>query len=71
MENTMCQETVAQWERFELRLPGPIEDNPYVDVEWSVIFRHEEKEITSAGFYAGDGLYITRSCLKSAESGHT
>lgn len=60
MENTMCQETVAQWERFELRLPGPIEDNPYVDVEWSVIFRHEEKEITSAGFYAGDGLYITR-----------
>lgn len=30
MENTMCQETVAQWERFELRLLGPFEGNLYV-----------------------------------------
>ncbi|MCM3782032.1 DUF5060 domain-containing protein [Neobacillus mesonae] len=60
MDNLLFQDTIPQWGRFELRLPGTTEGNPYVDVDWTVIFRLNERELKVSGFYAGSGEYIAR-----------
>ncbi|MBY0219839.1 DUF5605 domain-containing protein [Paenibacillus illinoisensis] len=60
MENAMLNETVAEWSRFELRLPGSAEGNPYVDTEWTVVFRLGDQEYKVSGFYAGSGEHVAR-----------
>ncbi|WP_145047776.1 DUF5060 domain-containing protein [Paenibacillus xylanexedens] len=60
MENAMLHEPVPQWARFELQLPGSTEGNPYLDTDWTVIFRHDKTEQKVSGFYAGNGEYVVR-----------
>ena len=52
--------TTAKWDRFEARLTGPQAGNPYVDVELSATFRHENRQVYVEGFYDGDGQYAIR-----------
>jgi hypothetical protein len=53
---------VEQWGRFELALRGPTSGNPFLDVHLSATFSRvgEDKPITAAGFYDGDGVYRVR-----------
>ncbi|WP_327205216.1 DUF5060 domain-containing protein [Paenibacillus sp. Root52] len=60
MQNAMLHEPVPQWARFELQLSGSTEGNPYLDTDWTVIFRHDKIEQKVSGFYAGNGEYVVR-----------
>jgi Domain of unknown function (DUF5060)/Domain of unknown function (DUF5605)/Protein of unknown function (DUF4038) len=51
---------VEQWDTFELSLPGPSDNNPFVDVSLSATFKLDEKAIEVPGFYDGDGIYRIR-----------
>jgi hypothetical protein len=52
--------TVRKWDLFELSLNGPVDGNPFVDVELYATFRHEDREVRVAGFYDGEGVYRVR-----------
>lgn len=51
---------IAQWDIFELRLDGPADGNPYLEVSLSARFAQGDRAITVPGFYDGDGVYIVR-----------
>ena len=51
---------VEQWGIFELRLDGPAEGNPYVDVILSARFTQGNQRLETDGFYDGDGVYRVR-----------
>ncbi|HTX66971.1 MAG TPA: DUF5060 domain-containing protein [Opitutaceae bacterium] len=51
---------VAQWDLFELTLPGPAAGNPFVDVQLSATFTHGARTVAVNGFYDGDGTYRIR-----------
>lgn len=51
---------VERWGRFELRLQGPTDENPFTDVELSAVFRYGHREIEVDGFYDGEGAYCIR-----------
>jgi hypothetical protein len=58
---------VEQWGIFEVELPGPVEGNPFVEVQLSASFQPSklkdsslDKPITVHGFYDGDGIYRVR-----------
>jgi hypothetical protein len=53
-------ETVGQWGKYEIVLPGPIAGNPFVDVTLSAQFTCDSKTIEANGFYDGDGIYRIR-----------
>src|SRR6185503_17745053 len=58
---SLCAQTnVEQWGLFELALQGPTNDNPFVDVQFSARFSHEDTVIEATGFYDGDGIYRVR-----------
>jgi hypothetical protein len=44
----------------EVLLKGPSHGNPFVDVEVSAKFQHEDETVTVGGFYDGEGRYIIR-----------
>jgi hypothetical protein len=52
--------TVRKWDLFELSLTGPVDGNPFVDVEFRATFRHENREVATTGFYDGEGVYRVR-----------
>ena len=55
-----AEPAVAQWDIFELALPGPTAGNPFVDVQLTATFTHGDRAVTVNGFYDGDGIYRIR-----------
>jgi hypothetical protein len=51
---------VEQWGIFELSLPGPASDNPFLDVDFSARFTHGASAFDVPGFYDGNGTYRVR-----------
>lgn len=59
---TKPEQAVEQWGVFKIRLSGPDEGNPFLDVTLSAAFREENGQdaITVPGFYDGQGMYLIR-----------
>ncbi len=57
---TITIDTVERWGVYEIKLKGPKEGNPFIDVKLSAQFKLKEKEVIVEGFYDGDGVYIIR-----------
>lgn len=53
-------DSIEQWGVFDLSLPGPRDDNPFVDVELGATFSKGKRTIKVTGFYDGDGVYRVR-----------
>ena len=51
---------VERWGMYEITLNGPDTGNPFVDVELTAEFRHENNSFIPHGFYDGDGIYKIR-----------
>jgi hypothetical protein len=51
---------VPRWDHHEINLSGPTTGNPFMDVTLSATFRNQNRSITVAGFYDGDGSYKIR-----------
>ena len=49
-----------QWGLYEVKLDGPASGNPFADVELSATFTCQDRRVTAAGFYDGDGVYRVR-----------
>ena len=60
MNHASPHPTVECWGRFEIKLPGPVEGNPFADVDVFATFRHDGSAVKVRGFYAGDGTYVIR-----------
>src|SRR5438093_980680 len=52
--------TVSQWDTFELKLKGPSEGNPFLDIRLTGVFSNGDYSIEVSGFYDGDGTYLIR-----------
>ena len=57
--SALASET-QQWGVWETSLEGPSTGNPFVDVALSATFHCRDQQITTAGFYDGDGVYKIR-----------
>jgi hypothetical protein len=53
-------ERVERWGLFETILSGPHGGRPFVDVQLSADFRHQNRSLTANGFYDGAGTYRIR-----------
>lgn len=51
---------VERWGIYEITLTGPNTGNPFVDVELTAEFRHENNTFIPYGFYDGNGIYKIR-----------
>jgi hypothetical protein len=51
---------VEQWGTFEATLKGPVDGNPFVDVEFAATFTQGKTQVPVTGFYDGDGTYRVR-----------
>src|ERR1017187_4532186 len=51
---------IERWGMFELRLTGPAEGNPFLDVQFSAEFRQQHRSVQVDGFYDGGGAYKVR-----------
>jgi hypothetical protein len=51
---------VERWDVFELKLAGPKEGNPFIDIWLAATFRTGAREMVVDGFYDGDGVYKIR-----------
>lgn len=49
-----------KWGMFEIKLQGPSQGNPYVEIDLKAEFNHEQKSVIVEGFYDGEGIYIVR-----------
>lgn len=49
-----------RWGIFELTLEGQNAGNPFIDVDFGAIFKHQNREVQVDGFYDGDGIYKVR-----------
>src|SRR6516165_3024202 len=52
--------TTEQWGVFDASLPGPSTGNPFIDVDVSAKFSHEDTTVNVKGFYDGQGVYRVR-----------
>lgn len=52
--------TVEKWDIFEIALRGPMDGNPFVEIELSASFSQANRSIAVPGFYDGDGTYRIR-----------
>jgi hypothetical protein len=59
-EKNGSNESIRQWEIFELSLKGPETGNPFLDVTLEATFSLGAKTITPQGFYDGNGIYKIR-----------
>lgn len=57
---TGAGQTVEQWGIFELRVPGPVDGNPFDDVGLEAEFRQGHHTIGVEGFYDGGGTHVVR-----------
>lgn len=54
-------EKVERWGVFELELRGPVDGNPYMEVELHAVFEGEKgNSIQVPGFYDGEGIFRVR-----------
>ena len=53
-------EQVERWGVFELKLDGPKDANPFVDVEFTAEFTNGDRSVGVTGFYDGEGVYRVR-----------
>ena len=53
-------ETVEQWNIFEVTLNGPSDGNPFMDISLQARFHYKHRDIEVAGFYDGEGIYRIR-----------
>ncbi|MFJ4029603.1 DUF5060 domain-containing protein [Paenarthrobacter sp. NPDC089989] len=53
-------ETVRTYKRFELEAHGPIEGNPYTDIEFTAVIEGPAGHVHIPGFYDGEGIYRLR-----------
>jgi hypothetical protein len=60
MDSPRRRPAVERWGLFEVRLPGPSDGNPYLDVTFGARFACRHREIDVDGFYDGDGAYRVR-----------
>lgn len=60
MQQQSSTEAVEQWGIFELALSGPIEGNPFLDVELTAQFSHGDRTVDVNGFYDGADVYRVR-----------
>ncbi len=51
---------IELWSVFEITLPGPVEGNPFQDIDLHAEFRLGHRQVTVRGFYDGDGAYKIR-----------
>lgn len=56
----MNDHNVEQWDIFEIALNGPSSGNPFLEVELSAEFRHDNTTLRADGFYDGAGIYRVR-----------
>ena len=59
-KNGSNNESIRQWEIFELSLRGPETGNPFLDITLEATFSLGTKTITPQGFYDGNGIYKIR-----------
>jgi len=48
------------WSIFEAVFEAKIDGNPFTDVEFSAIFKHDDRTVRVPGFYDGDGIFRVR-----------
>jgi len=53
-------EKIEKWGIYEACFQGPKEGNPFLEVKFTVVFKHERKLVEVDGFYDGDGTYKVR-----------
>lgn len=58
--NTEDRHQVKRWEFVEIKLSGPSEGNPFVDVDLHAIFSLGDRVVKVDGFYDGQGIYLIR-----------
>lgn len=58
--------SVERWGMFEAEIRGPEGGNPFLEHNIQGIFRHQQEEICTDGFYDGNGVYKVR-CMPSFE----
>ena len=51
---------VKRWDIFEAEFNGPLDGNPFYEVEFTAEFKHEKTTLTARGFYDGNGVYKVR-----------
>jgi hypothetical protein len=51
---------VEQWDVYELSLAGPVEGNPYMEIDLRAVFENGDASVEVPGFYDGDGQYRVR-----------
>ena len=56
----MNQESIEQWDMFEIRIDGPDSGNPFLEIQFKTVFTCEEISIEIIGFYDGNGVYKAR-----------
>jgi len=52
--------SMAKWSVFEIRLQGPMEGNPFLDVQVTAEFTKGARTVRVDGFYDGDGVYFVK-----------
>ena len=56
----MPADAIPRWDMFEATFQGPSDGNPFLDVEFEVVFLVGSEEVRVPGFYDGDGTYKVR-----------
>ncbi|MFO8006146.1 MAG: DUF5060 domain-containing protein [Candidatus Brocadiia bacterium] len=52
--------TTECWEIFELSLEAEAPGNPFTDVEFAAVFRHDHRQVSVEGFYDGKNTFRAR-----------
>jgi hypothetical protein len=55
----MCNK-IEKWGFYEASFQGPKEGNPFIEVKFTAVFKHEKNLLEVDGFYDGDGTYKVR-----------
>jgi hypothetical protein len=55
-----AQDSLEQWQTYELELKGPSDGNPFLDVELTATFSSGKRRQEVRGFYDGRGTYRVR-----------
>jgi hypothetical protein len=55
-----AQDSIQQWQTYEIKLKGPRDGNPFLDVELTATFSVGDETRKVSGFYDGEGAYRVR-----------
>jgi hypothetical protein len=58
--SSLLAASIEQWGVCEIKMDGPTDGNPFLDVRFSAVFNNGSKTIEIPGFYDGDGVYRVR-----------